>query len=150
MPTTMKEIKQLVRELELNYWVSGQGDFIMIPFQSDKNHIEVVITLHNEGTFLQFCSRLLPFFGADSTDNERALQMVNAINMELRFIKWFHNQEDQSLRAYGDFWILDGQLTALQFRTMLYSFKNGLFHMQAKLVGIDNNDTLDVKQIAED
>ena len=150
MPTTIKEIKQLVRELELNYWVSGHGDSLMIPFQSNKNQIEIIIILHNEGAFLQFCARILPSFAVDSTYNKCALRIVNEVNTKRRFIKCFHNREDQSLCAYGDFWILDGQLTALQFRTMLDSFKSGVFYMQAKLVGIDDNDTSNVKEIAED
>jgi hypothetical protein len=58
------------------------------------------------------------------------------VNTELRFIKCFHDQKNQSLRASGDIWILDGELTPLQFQTMLNAFSNGALYAQSKVLAM--------------
>lgn len=101
--------------------------------------IEVEIALQNDGTFLQFHAVILASLAAHQDCKERVLQSLNVVNTELRFIKCFHDQEDQSLRAFGDYWILDGQLTPLQFRTMLNAFSKGVLYAQAKVIAMNNN-----------
>jgi Putative bacterial sensory transduction regulator len=141
MSSSIKEIAQLVRELELHYWLSGAGDQLMIPYFSNdcRQRIEVEIALQNDGTFLQFHAMILASLGPDQSCKKRAMQTLNIVNTELRFIKCFHDQADQSLRAFGDYWILDGQLTPRQFQTMLNSFSKGVLYAQAKVMAMNND-----------
>lgn len=124
MAMTIAQIKQLVRELELTFWVSPAGDAISIPYFSDegRQRIDVIIQLHDDNSFLQFTA--VPLFApnADDASVKAILDTLNTMNCARRFIKLAYDADSYGVRAFGDFWIKDGEMTPLQFAAMLNTF----------------------------
>jgi hypothetical protein len=131
MSVNMHNIRQLVRELELSFWISENGSCIAIPYHADngRRSIDVLIQLHEENTFLQFSAALL--FNVEDDENLiPVLRAINSANHGTRFIKVTYDADSRAIRAYADLWLQDGTMTALQFSTMLNNFACGVLQAQ--------------------
>lgn len=143
MSTTIANIKQLVRELELGFWVSDDGTQIAIPYFADggRRRVDVHVALHEENTFLQFTSVVL--FNVQSERARSVLEAANDANHRMRFIKVAYDAENLAVWGYADFWIMDGSMTPTQFQTMLNNFACCLLQAHGRLL-----DAMDVVQLA--
>jgi len=133
MATNLTEIKTLLDGIGNRFFANEARDMLMIPCGCAEKTIHVILSLQNEGRFLQLISK---DFNATPKDGARSVALFEemlALNFETKFIKLGRDPSDGEVVGYGDFWIEDGGLTAGQLDRMLGNFVSGMAEAQERL-----------------
>jgi hypothetical protein len=122
MALTMDQLKMLVEEEGLVYFLDPNRDALMLRAKGSFGSYQLVILLEVEGTFLQFRSLGYHSCPEDHEHVDAVLKVLGALNYRLRFLKFGWDPEDGEITVYGDAWLEDGNLTQGQFSRMVHAY----------------------------
>jgi len=133
MATTLAKIKNLLDGLGKRFFANDARDMLMIPCGCAGKTIHVILSLQNEGRFLQLLSKDFNATPKDGASSVALFEEMLALNFETKFIKLGRDPQDGEVVGYGDSWIEDGGLTAGQLDRMVGTFVSGMAEAQERL-----------------
>lgn len=122
MAITFDALKQLVEAAELKYFVAPDRPVIMLGFQGLLSQVQLVISLEDQGEFLQF--RTIHFLEcpAGHPNLGEVLKAIGHLNYSRRLVKFAWDPSDGEIVMYADMWLVDSAPSRGQFRRMVQSF----------------------------
>ena len=131
MATTLADIKNLLESLGNRYFANDTRDMLMMPFRCAGRTIHVILSLQNEGRFLQL--RSTDFNAAKEGASSAAVwQEALALNYHIK-IKIGIDPTDGEVVGYSDLWLEDSEITACQLDRLLEAFVSGMAEAQERL-----------------
>lgn len=122
MAISFQELKDLISKESLKFFEDPRESRILLGMTGMHGQYELVISLMDNGQFLQF--RTLHYLACprQHSSTPAMLKVIADLNLRLRLVKFAWDAADGEVLAYADAWIMDGKLTQKQFNRMLANF----------------------------
>ena len=122
MTLTMEQLKKLVEEEDLKYFLDPNRDALMMGVRGANGSYQLLVLLELEGRFLQFRSISYHLCPEGHEHLNKTLRLLGELNFTLRFLKFGWDPSDGEIAVYGDSWVEDGDLTQGQFARMVHAY----------------------------
>ncbi|MFH1764066.1 MAG: YbjN domain-containing protein [Gemmatimonadota bacterium] len=122
MALTMERLKNLIAEEGLQFFLDPERDALMLSVSGLNGTYQFLILLEMEGEFLQFRTMAYHACAEDHRYVEATLKLLGELNYQLRFVKFGWDPNDGEIVAYGDVWIMDGELSPIQLTQMVQGY----------------------------
>jgi hypothetical protein len=122
MAMTLDDLRGLLDEEGLKYYLASDKPAIMANFGGLFGRYQVLMVLELDNTFLQF--RTIGYLNCEVGHDSLAevLKVVGALNYRTRLVKWGWDPSDGEIVAYADAWLVDNKLTLQQIRRMIGNY----------------------------
>jgi len=122
MALTFDQLKALVAAEGLRFFIDPDACRLMLGVTGMCGKFQLVISLYEEGNFLQFRSVNYLCCPAGHRSLPEVLKAIADINYQARLVKFAWDQSDGEIVAYADAWIMDGTLTQGQLSRMISNY----------------------------
>jgi len=122
MAITFDDLKKMLAEEGLAVFVDPDQPRLMVGISGMCGRFQLVISLYEEGTFMQFRSVNYLVCPAGHGNLPELLKVLADINYQTRLVKFAWDHKDGEIVAYADVWLADGTLTQQQFNRMLGNY----------------------------
>jgi len=122
MALTLNGLKKLVEGAGLRYFVAPDRPVIMLGAEGLNGRYQFVISLEDEGKFLQFRTISYLHCPGDHPHLPEVLKVLGSVNYRTRLVKLGWDPNDGEIVGYADIWLVDGAITQDQFTRMLHNF----------------------------
>ncbi len=122
MAIGMEDLKKLLDNEGLKYFVAPDRPLIMLGGTGQFGFYQMTIGLFNEGQFLQFRSMQYLRCPADHPHAQAVWRLLGDLNFALRLVKFGWDPADGEIMMYADHMVADGKVTQQQFGRMLHIF----------------------------
>ena len=122
MAITFDELKKMLAKEGLAVFVDPDQPRLMVGISGMCGRFQLVISLYEGGTFLQFRSVNYLYCPAGHRSLPELLKVLADINYQTRLVKFAWDHKDGEIVAYADVWLADGTLTQQQFSRMLGNY----------------------------
>ncbi|MFC1660388.1 YbjN domain-containing protein [Gemmatimonadota bacterium] len=122
MALTMERLESLVKAEGLKYFRDPDRDALMLGATGLNGSYQFLILLELGGEFIQFRTMRYHSCPLSHPQVDAVLRVLGDLNYRLRFLKFGWDPSDGEIVAYGDMWIIDGDLTQAQFGRMIKAY----------------------------
>jgi hypothetical protein len=122
MALTMEGLESLVQAADLRYFRDPTRDALMLGATGINGSYQFLILLELGGEFIQFRTMSYHSCPESHPNVDAVLRVLGALNYRLRFIKFGWDPSDGEIVAYGDMWIIDGDIAVGQFGRMIKAY----------------------------
>jgi len=133
MSLTLQQVKALVDGEGYRYFEDPRRPALLLGFEGQFGHYQMLILLADEGRFLQFRSMNYLYCPAAHPSLGEVLKALGDVNYRNRLIKLGWDPGDGELVAYADLWVQDGAVTEGQFKIMMITYLIALDHAYGRL-----------------
>jgi len=122
MAITFDDLKELVTREGLRFFVAPDEKRLMVGVSGMCGKFQIVISLYDEGIFLQF--RTVNYMTCPPNHPALAelLKAMADANYQTRLVKFAWDGGDGEVVAYADLWLMDATLTQAQLHRMLGNY----------------------------
>jgi hypothetical protein len=118
----MERLEALVSGCDLRYFRDPQRDALLLGVTGMRGSYQFLVLLEVGGEFLQFRTMRYHSCPKDHPHVAATLELLGALNYQLRFVKFGWDPSDGEIVLYGDMWMVDGDPTQEQLRRMFNSY----------------------------
>ena len=122
MALAFDELKKMVTREGLGVFVDPDQPRLMLGVSGMCGSFQLVISLYESGSFLQFRSVNYLYCPAEHPSLPELLKVLADINLQTRLVKFAWDSKDGEIVAYADMWLADGTLTQQQLNRMLGNY----------------------------
>jgi len=122
MAITFDELQQLVRKEGLRFFVDPDETRLMVGVSGMCGKFQLVISVYDEGVFLQIRSVNYMYCPPDHPALPELLKAMADVNYQTRLVKFAWDRADGEIVAYADAWLMDSTLTQQQLHRMLGNY----------------------------
>jgi hypothetical protein len=122
MALTMEQLKNLMKQEKLRFFLDPDNPRIMFGATGLNGSYQLVISLENNGEFLQFRTLRFLFCPEDHPNVTEVLKVLGAENFRRRLVKFGWDANDGEIVAYADIWLQDNTVTQNQFSRMMSNY----------------------------
>ena len=122
MALTFDELKDLVKREGLRFFVDPDENRLMVGVSGMCGKFQLVISLYDEGVFLQIRSVNYLYCPPDHPALLELLKAIADVNYQTRLVKFAWDGSDGEIVAYADTWLMDSTLTQEQLHRMLGNY----------------------------
>lgn len=122
MALTLDQLKRLVDAQGVKYFVAPSEPTLLMNFGGRFGTYQVIMKVEVDGRFLQFRTMGYGLCPKSHPHCDALLQVLGALDYELRMTKWGWDPRDGEIVACMDMWLEDATLTNQQFQFLLSSF----------------------------
>ena len=122
MAITLEDLKRLLDGEGLRYFIDPSRPLLMLGFAGAFGRFQFVISLENDGEFVQLRTVGYLHCLPDHPQIDKVLRAIADANFRYRFVKFGWDESDGEIVGYGDHWIEDASLSAAQLSQMIKSF----------------------------
>ena len=122
MSITFDALQQLVKREGLYYFVRPDLSQLIGGVAGMFGKYQLMMSLVDDGTFLQIRSFDNPCCPADHAHVARVLALLGELNSQHRFVKFGWDPTNGEIAAFADHWIMDNTLTQQQLNRMLGNY----------------------------
>lgn len=122
MAMTLDDMKKLLEEEDIRYFVAPDRPALLATFRGMGDPHRVLFKLELDGKFLQI--RTIGWLSCpdDHASLSGVLKAIGAENYLRRLVKLGWDPRDGEIVAYADVWLMDGKLTQQQFSRILHNY----------------------------
>lgn len=119
MGMTVDGLRRLLDARGIRYFQDPNRPVLLMNFTGMFGTYQVIMLIDVDGRFLQ--ARTVGYASCPKSHPhcDVALQVLGALDYELRMTKWGWDPNDGEIVAYLDVWVEDGTVTDAQFQTLL-------------------------------
>ena len=122
MAITMDDLKKLLDDGKLNYYLDPKRDAVLLGFGGLNGRFQITISIQVDGRFLQFRSMGYASCPPDHPHLAAVHRLLLELAYTLRLVKFSWDPRDGEIAAFADIWLMDAKLTPEQFQRMLQNF----------------------------
>ena len=122
MAITFEELKELVSREGLRFFVDPGEQRLMVGVAGMCGKFQLVLSLYDEGVFLQFRSVNYMYCPPDHPALPELFKAMADANYQTRLVKFAWDAGDGEVVAYADIWLMDATLTQEQLHRMLGNY----------------------------
>ena len=111
MALTLDELQGLLKAQDFKYFVHPERPALMLGARGAHGSYQIIISLQENGEFLQLRTLQYLYCKADDPHLDVALRVVAQLNYMIRMAKWGWDPTDGEIDVCADVWIEDGTLT---------------------------------------
>ncbi|NQT17810.1 MAG: YbjN domain-containing protein [Planctomycetes bacterium] len=122
MAITFEELQDLVKKEGLRFFVDPDDQRLMVGVTGMCGKFQLVISLYDDGVFLQVRSVNYLNCPPDHPALGEVLQAIADVNYQTRLVKFAWDRVDGEIVAYADAWLMDASLTQDQLHRILGNY----------------------------
>lgn len=122
MAITFDDLKELVTREGLRFFVAPDENRLMVGVSGMCGKFQIVISLYDQGIFLQFRTVNYMTCPANHPALAELLKAMADANYQTRLVKFAWDAGDGEVVAYADIWLMDASLTQEQLHRMLGNY----------------------------
>jgi len=122
MAMTFDDLKDLVTRERLRFFVAPNENRLMVGVSGMCGKFQIVISLYDQGIFLQFRTINYMTCPANHPALAELLKAMADANYQTRLVKFAWDASDGEVVAYADIWLMDASLTQEQLHRMLGNY----------------------------
>jgi len=122
MAITFQQVQELLKKEQINFYIAPERPIARFRIAGLFGRYDIVVLLQDDGGFLQL--RTVEYFNCSAAHPylKEILTVLATVNFQKRLVKYAWDAKDGEIVAYADAWIMDNQLTQLQFNRMMGNF----------------------------
>ncbi len=122
MALTIDGLQELMKAEDFAYFVHPQMPTLKTGAKGLNGTYEFVVSLEQDGEFLQFRTLRYLYCETDNPHLETALRVIGHFNYSFRLAKWGWDPSDGEIDVCADVWVKDGTLTKAQFHQVMWNY----------------------------
>jgi hypothetical protein len=122
MAITMEQLRKLLDEEKLRYYLDPNRPAVLLSLQGEFGRYQVVVSLQDEGRFLQFLTIGYAKCPPDHPHRPAVLEALASINAQRRLAKFAWDRNDGDITVFADLWLMDGTVTQEQLHRMCSNY----------------------------